>query len=61
MEGEATHGLTTPFLFQLWVVAPPAWAKWDGVLLVWPTGSKGKPLQLSLTPEVGVATTTRSP
>ena len=35
--------------------APPAWSKWDRVLLVWPAGGRSKPPQLSLTPEVSVA------
>ena len=35
--------------------APPSWAKWDRVLLVWSEGSRGKPPQLSLIPEVGMA------
>ena len=35
--------------------APPAWAKWDRVLLAWSSGGQGKSLQLSLTPEVGIA------
>ena len=35
--------------------APTAWARWDGVLLAWSAGGGGKPPQLSLTPEVGVA------
>ena len=35
--------------------APPEWDKWDGVLLAASAGSRGKPLQLSLIPEVGVA------
>ena len=34
---------------------PPAWAKWDRVLLAWSAGDKDKPPQLSLIPEVGVA------
>ena len=36
-------------------VAPPLWAKGDRVLLVWSEGGRGKPSQLSLTPEVGMA------
>lgn len=36
-------------------VAPPAWAKGDRVLLAWSAGSRGKPPQLSLIPEVGMA------
>lgn len=35
--------------------APPAWAKWDRVFLVWSAGGRGKPPHLSLLPEVGVA------
>ena len=35
--------------------APPVGAKQDEVLLAWSTGGGGKPLQLSLAPEVGVA------
>ena len=35
--------------------APPAWAKWNGVLLVWSASGSGKPPKLSLTPEVGMA------
>ena len=35
--------------------ATPAWAKWDRVLLAWSVGGRGKPLQFSLTPEVGMA------
>ena len=35
--------------------APPVWAKWEGMLLVWSTGGRGKPPLLFLTPEVGVA------
>ena len=35
--------------------APSAWAKWDRVLLAWSSGSRGKPPQLLLAPEVGVA------
>ena len=35
--------------------APIVSAKRDGVLLVWSTSSGGKPLQLSLTPEVVMA------
>ena len=42
-------------LCQLWVAVPPAWARWDGALLVWSIGSGGKPPQLSQIPEVGVA------
>ena len=34
---------------------PPARAKQDRVLLVWSAGGGGKPLQLSLTPEVGMS------
>ena len=37
------------------LAAPPVWAKRDGGLLTWSTGGQGKPLQLSLTPDVGVA------
>ena len=36
--------------------APSAWAKWDRVLFSWSAGGRGKPLQLSLTPEVGCGT-----
>ena len=35
-------------------VAPSVGAMWDRVLLAWSIGGKGKPLQLSLSPEVGV-------
>ena len=35
--------------------ALPLWAKWDRGFPAWPAGSRGKLLQLSLTPEVGVA------
>jgi len=35
--------------------APLAWPKWDGVPPAWSEGGEGTPLQLSLTPEVGVA------
>ena len=35
--------------------APPSWAKWERVLLVWSAGGRGKPPQLSLILEVGVA------
>ena len=37
------------------VTLPPAWAKWDRVLLVWSAGGKVKLLQLSLIPEVAMA------
>ena len=50
-----------PLLHQLQVAAPPVRAKQDGALLVWSIGSGvgwGGPPQLSLTPEVGMATTT---
>ena len=35
--------------------APPVWANQDRVLLVCSAGGGGKPPQLSLTPEVGMA------
>ena len=35
--------------------APPGWAKREGMFLAWSTGGGGKPPQLSLTPEVGMA------
>ena len=35
--------------------AHPAWSKWDKVLLAWSAGDGGKPPQLTLIPEVGVA------
>ena len=39
---------------QLHVEVPPAQANHDRVLLEWSTGGRGKPPQLSLTPELGV-------
>ena len=49
--------LSLPKTLQLGVAgaAPPAWAKWDRMLLVWSAGKGGKPLQLSMIPYVGVA------
>ena len=41
--------------------ATPVWAKWDEVFLAWSIGIREKPPQLSLTPEVDMATTTRGP
>lgn len=38
-----------------WVVAHPTEAKWDRVLLTWSIGGRGKPPQLSLTTEMGMA------
>ena len=35
--------------------APSMWAKWDRGLLTWSARGGGKPLQISLTPEVGMA------
>ena len=35
--------------------APPVQARQNGVLLAWSTGGGGKPLKLSLTPQIGVA------
>ena len=35
--------------------APPVWAKLERVLLAWSKGGGGKPLQLTLIPEVGMA------
>ena len=37
--------------------APPVWTKLDVVLLVWSTGGRGKPPQLSLTPQCSRDTT----
>ena len=52
-----TWSLCLPKILQLEAAgaAPPLWAKQDEVLLAWPTGGEGKPLQLSLAPEVGMA------
>ena len=52
-----TWSLSLPKTLQLGAAgaAPPEWAKWDRVLLAWSAGSKGKLLQLSLIPEVGMA------
>ena len=49
--------LSFPKILQLGAAGavPPAWAKWNRVLLVWSAGSRGKLLRLSLIPEVGVA------
>ena len=35
--------------------APSMWFKWDRMLLVWSAGCSGKPQQVFLIPEVGVA------
>ena len=50
------HLVTVPSL-QLGAVgsAPPAWDRWDRVLLMWSEDGGGKPPKLSLIPEVGVA------
>ena len=57
--GHSPHAssLSPPRILQLGAacVAPPVWAKEDSVLLGWSTGGGGKPPQLSLTPEVGMA------
>ena len=55
-----TWSLSFPKTLQLGAAgaAPPAWAKWDRVLLAWSAVGGGKPPQLSLTPEVAVATAT---
>ena len=54
-----TWSLIVPKTLQLGITGTaPAWAKWDRVLLAWSAGGRGKLLQLSLTPEVGVATAT---
>ena len=52
-----TWSLSLPKTPQLGAAgtAPPTWAKWDRVLLAWFAGIRGKPPQLSLFPEVGVA------
>ena len=52
-----TWSLSLPKTLQLGAAgaAPPAWAKWDRVLLAWSAGDKDKLPQLSLIPEVGVA------
>ena len=38
-----------PFLWGLWVVVLPAWAKWDRALLAWSTGGRDKSPQSSQT------------
>ena len=52
-----TWSLSLPKTLQLGAAgtAPPVWAKWDRVLLVWSAGGRGKLPQLSLIPEVGMA------
>ena len=52
-----TWSLSLPKTLQLGAAgaAPPSWAKWDRVLLAWSAGGRGKPPQLSLIPEVGMA------
>ena len=52
-----TWSLSLPKTLQLGEAgtASHAWAKRDRVLLAWSAGGRGKLLQLSLTPEVGVA------
>ena len=52
-----TWSLSLPKTLQLGAAgaAPPAWAKWDRVLLEWLVGSGGKLPELSLIPEVGMA------
>ena len=51
-----TWSLSLPKTLQLGAAgaAPPAWTKWDRVLLAWSAGGKCKLLQLSLIPEVVV-------
>ena len=57
--GQGTHtlSLSLPQILQLGAAcaAPPVWVKWDGVILRWSAGGRGKPLQLSLTSDVGKA------
>ena len=54
--GSKDHlGPATELLVPTMAAAPPTWAKRDRVLLAWCTGGGGKPLQLSLAPEVGMA------
>ena len=52
-----TWSLSLPKTIQLGAAgtAPPSWAKRYRVLLSWPAGSRGKPPQLSLATEMGVA------
>ena len=52
-----TWSLSLPKTVQLGAAgaAPPVWAKWDRVLLVWFAGSGGNPPQLFWIPEVGMA------
>ena len=52
-----TWSLSLPKILQLGAtdMAPHAWAKWNRVLIAWSEDGRGKPPQLSLTPEVGVA------
>ena len=52
-----TWSLSLPKILQLGgaVAAPAAWAMWDRVLLAWSAAGRGKPPQLSLIAEVGVA------
>ena len=52
-----TWSLSLPKTLQLGATgaAPPAWAKWDRVFFAWSAGSRGKPRQSSLIPEMGVA------
>ena len=52
-----TSSLSLPKTLKLGATdaASPEWAKWDRVLLAWSAGGRGKLLQLSLIPEVGMA------
>lgn len=52
-----TWSLSLPKTLQLGATgaAPSMWFKWDRVLLVWSAGCSGKPWQVFLIPEVGVA------
>ena len=52
-----TWSLSLPKILQLGTTGavPSAWAKWDRVLLIWSAGGRGRPPQLSLIPEVGMA------
>ena len=56
-DAQTTWSLSLPKTLQLGATgtAPYAWDKWDMVLLAWSAGSRGKLLQLSLIPEVGIA------
>lgn len=53
----STWSLSLPKSLQLGALgaAPPGWTNWGRVLLVRSAGSRGKPPQLSLMPEDGMA------